>query len=905
MSTRNLSSLFRPKSVAVLGAAERDNSVGSLVMRNLMQGGFTGPIMPVSSKLQSVGGVLAYKNVESLPVVPDMAILCTPPNTIAEDIRKLGERGTKAAIILTGGLSIPAEGGSLQTQVLEIARSFGMRLLGPNCLGIMVPQIGLNASFSHRSAQPGRIAFVSQSGALCTAVLDWARPKGIGFSHFISLGDAADVDFGDVLDYLGSDPGTRAILLFIETIRERRNFMSAARAASRNKPILAIKAGRVAESAKAAVSHTGALAGSDDVYDGALRRAGMLRVYTLDEMFTAVETLARSKPPQGEKLGIVTNGGGIGIMAVDELIETGGSLAELSEATIEKLNVVLPKNWSRNNPVDINGDANGDRYVKALDVLFEAEEVHSILAMHAPTALTDADEIAEKVIQTAKSHRANIMTCWVGQEQVGPARRLFREAGLPTYETPDQAVHAFMHLVNYRRNQEMLMEMPASALAGFTPDIKAAKEVIRQALDNGNEVLSEPEAKAVLTAYGIPTVQTLTAANPAEAAKLAGKIGGPVALKILSHDIAHKSDVGGVVLNLPTPAEVEKAANAMLAQVAEKFPQARIEGFTVQTMASRPRAQEIIIGVTTDPIFGPVIMFGEGGVAVEVIKDHAIGLPPLNMSLARELIERTRVSKLLRGYRDFPPADIDAICLTLMKISQMIIDIPEIIELDINPLFADADGVLALDASIRASADVVPSAQRLAIRPYPKALEEVWPMRDGRKVLIRPIRPEDEPKHHVFVSKLTPEDIRFRFFGLVGELPHSEMARLTQIDYDREMAFIAVLVDENGEASGDTMGVVRTVTDSDNENAEFAVVVRSDLKGSGLGKKLMLKIIEYSESRDTAKVVGQVLTDNSRMLKFVESLGFKRVKYVESDIVEVALDVRARKAAKAAEKAGT
>lgn len=903
MSTRNLSSLFRPKSVAVLGAAERDNSVGSLVMRNLMQGGFTGPIMPVNPKLQSVGGVLAYKNVESLPVVPDMAILCTPPNTIAEDIRKLGERGTRAAIVLTGGLSttLDAQGLPLLAKVMEIARSFGMRILGPNCLGIMVPHIGLNASFAHRTAEPGRIAFVSQSGALCTAVLDWARPKGIGFSHFVSLGDATDVDFGDVMDYLGSDPHTRAILLFIETIRERRNFMSAARAASRNKPVLCIKAGRVAESAKAAISHTGALAGTDEVYDAALRRAGMLRVFTLDEMFTAVETLSRSKPPQGEKLGIITNGGGIGIMAVDELIERGGSLAELTEETIGKLNAALPKNWSHDNPIDINGDANGERYVKALDVLFEAEEVHSILTMHAPTSLTDANEIAEKVIQTAKSHRANVMTCWVGQDQVGPARRLFREAGLPTYETPDQAVHAFMHLVNYRRNQEMLMEMPASALADFEPDTAKAREVIKSVLASGNEVLSEPEAKAVLAAYGIPIVETHTAKTAAEASRLAKQMGGQVALKILSHDIAHKSDVGGVMLNLQGPFEVEKAANAMLENVAHKFPEARIEGFTVQTMAKRPKAQEIIIGVTTDPIFGPVIMFGQGGVAVEVIKDHAIGLPPLNMSLAKELIERTRVSKLLQGYRDLPPADIDAICLTLMKISQMIIDIPEIVELDINPLFADAQGVLALDASIRATANVLPSSQRLAIRPYPKSLEEIWTMRDGRKVVIRPIRPEDEPNHHVFISKLTAEDIRFRFFGLVGELPHSEMARLTQIDYDREMAFIAVLLDENDEPTNDTMGVVRTVTDSDNENAEFAVVVRSDLKGSGLGKKLMLKIIEYSDTRDTAKVVGQVLTDNSRMLKFVESLGFKRIKYVESDIVEVALDLQARKAAKAAE----
>jgi acetyltransferase len=891
MSTRNLSSLFRPKSVAVIGASERDNTAGTVVMRNLLQGGFSGPIMPVNPKLQAVAGVLAYKDVESLPVVPDLAVICTPPNTVCDELRKLGERGTRAAIVLTAGLSaiVDAEGKSLLDAMLAVARSYNMRVLGPNCLGIISPHIGLNASFSHQSANAGRIAFISQSGALCAAVLDWAKPKGIGFSHFISMGDTADVDFGDVLDFLGSDPNTRAILLYIESIHERRNFMSAARAAARNKPVLAIKAGRVAESARAAISHTGALAGADAVYDAALRRAGALRVYTLDEMFTAVETLARSKPTRGDKLSIITNGGGIGIMAVDELVDLGGELVDLSETTLGKLDTALPKNWSHGNPLDINGDANGERYVKALDVLFDAEEVSSVLVMHAPTAITNSTEIAEQVIKTVKSHRANVMTCWVGQDQVGPARKLFRDANIPTYETPDSAVHAFMHLVAYHKNQEMLMQTPASALTGFTPATATARLVVEAALASGNEFMSEPEAKKVLAAYGIPTVETHIARTPAECSRVAAQMDGPIALKILSPDIAHKSDVGGVILNLAGPFEVEKAANLMLEKVAKAFPEARIEGFTVQKNARRPGAQEIIIGVSTDPIFGPVIMFGQGGTAVEVIADSAIGLPPLNMSLARELISRTRVSKLLQGYRDHKPADIDAICLSLMKISQLIIDIPEIVELDINPLFADAEGVLALDARIRV-ANVTLGTDRLAIRPYPKELEEVWEMFDGRKAHIRPIRPEDEPNHHIFVSKLTPEDIRFRFFGLVGELPHTEMARLTQIDYDREMAFVATLGEEGSE---DTLGVVRTVTDPDNEHAEFAVVVRSDLKRTGLGRKLMTKIIDYSRARGTAKVVGQVLTDNTRMLKFCEGLGFKRARYVEGDIVELVLDLRA------------
>jgi len=894
MSTRNLSRLFSPKSVAVIGAAEKDKSLGTVVMRNLLQGGFSGAIMPIHPKALSVGGVLAYKDIDSLPVVPDLGIICTPLNTVAGHLRKLGERGTKAAIMISTDMSSATDEASQAqaAEALDVARSFGMRVLGPNCMGIMVPQIGLNASAVAKPAEPGRIAFVSQSGALCTSVLDWARPKGIGFSHFISLGDSADIDFGDVLDYLGSDPSTRAILLFIENIRDRRIFMSAARAASRNKPILAIKAGRGFEAGlRTNICHTGALTSSDAVYDAAMRRAGMLRVYTLDEMFTAVETLGRSRPTRGEKLAVLSNGGGIGIMAVDELFELGGDLAELAPETIEKLQKVLPKGRVADTPIVINGDAQGDRYVKALDVLFEAEEVDSLLVMHAPSAIADPIEIAEEVIKSVKEHRANVMTCWAGQEQVGPARKLFREAGIPTYETPDQAVHAFMHLVNYRRNQEMLMETPDAVLSDFTPDTAAARAVIKSALAAGNDVLSEPEAKAVLAAYGIPIVETFVARTPAEASRIASQIKGPTALKILSHDIAHKSDVGGVMLGLQGPFEVEKAANSMLENVAVKFPEARIEGFTVQTMARRPRAQEIIIGVTTDPIFGPVIIFGQGGVAVEVIRDSAIGLPPLNMSLAKELIQRTRVWKLLQGYRDRPPADIDAICMTLMKISQMIVDLPEIIELDINPLFADAQGVLALDAAVRVSSKPV-GPSRLAISPYPRELEEVMTMNDGRKVLVRPIRPEDEPTHHTFVSRLSPEDLRYRFFGLVGELPHSEMARFTQIDYAREMAFIAVLLDDEGHTTGETLGVVRTVTDAANEDTEFAVVVRSDLKGSGLGRKLMNKIIRYAKSRGTAKMVGQVLTDNSRMLKFCDSLGFKRMRYVESDIVELCLKLQ-------------
>lgn len=890
MSVRNLNRLFQPRSIAVIGASTQPNSVGAVVMRNLLQGGFAGPIMPVNPRYTAISGVLAYPDIASLPLVPDLAVIATPPAIVPETVRALGARGTPTAIVFAAGLAARDDGRSLQDVMLEHARASGMRILGPNCIGALVPSIGLNASFAPAAALPGKIAFVSQSGAMCTAVLDWARPKGIGFSHFISIGDAADVDFGDVLDYLGSDPGTRAILLYIESIRQRRNFMSAARAAARNKPILAIKAGRFTEGAKAAASHTGALAGSDAVYEAAFARAGMLRVYDIDELFDGVETLARSRPPRGERLAVLTNGGGIGVLAVDDLVALGGKLAELTPETIAKLDALLPPAWSHGNPIDIIGDATGSRYVSALNVLLDAPEVDAVLVMHAPTAVSSPIEVAEAVVRCVKERqRGHVAACWVGEESVAPARRLFAEAGLATFETPGSAVRAFMHLVAYRRNQELLMETPPSAPAEFTPATATARLLVQGALANGVDMMSEPEAKAVLSAYGIPTIETHIATSPVDAARVAREMGGEVALKILSPDISHKSDVGGVMLGLTTSAEVEKAAIAMLERVHDRFPTARISGFTVQRMARRPRAHELIIGVTTDPIFGPVILFGEGGTAVEIIADRTVALPPLNMSLAQEMIGRTRISKLLKGYRDRPPVDMEALCLTLLKVSQLIIDVPEIVELDINPLFADSQGVIALDARIKVAQANVSGADRLAIRPYPRELEEEFTLANGSKVLLRPIRPEDEPDHHIFVSRLSPEDIRFRFFGLVGELPHTEMARMTQIDYDREMAFIATRPLPQG--GTETLGVVRTVTDADNSRAEFAIVVRSDLKGSGLGRRLLQKMIDYCRSRGTAQMIGQVLADNVRMHKLVESLGFKRGPS-EGDVIEISLALR-------------
>lgn len=878
MSLRNLPSLFAPKAIAVIGASTRPRRSGAVIMRNLLEGGFAGPIMPVNPKHDSVAGVLAYPDVKSLPRTPDLAVIATPPALVPDLVAALGERGTKAAIVVSS-----VKGATLDLTLAQ-ARRYGLRLLGPDTLGLQVPKAGLNASFAHLRAQPGSLAFVSQSAALCTQVLDWARPKGIGFSHFISLGKGVDVDFGDVLDYLGSDPGTRAILLYIESIEQRRSFMAAARAAARNKPVLAVKAGRPLPADPAEAGWSGALAEPDAVWDAALRRAGVLRVAHLDELFGAVETLARSRPMRGERLAVLTNGGGTGVMAEDELREGGVVLPPLAEKTLERLNAFLPKDWSRANPIDMQVDADGARYAEALKTLIEDRSVDAVLVLHSPSALTSSTEVAEAVIATVKKSGGHVLTCWAGHEAVEPARRRFAEAGLATFETPSTAAKAFLHLVWHRRNREILMQTPPSMPTVFRPDIALARKVIDEALGQGRRQLTEIEAKEILAAYGVPVAPVKLVATPDEAALASTSLGYPIALTVDSPDIVRKWDVGGVALNLENAEAVGAAARGMIARIAERKPGARIQGFTVQRMVSRQNARQLLVGVASDPLFGPVILFGEGGRAVEVIRDHAIALPPLNVALADELIGRTRMARLLDSYLDRPAADKDAVRLVLLQVSQIVVDHPEIAELDINPLFADQRGVIAVDAHIKLAPN---RDSRLAIKPYPQHLEEESKLRDGRKIQLRPIRPEDEPAHYALMEKMTPEDIRMRFFSLMTSMPHSEMARLTQIDYDREMAFIATLFNDDGVA--ETLGVVRTVTDPDNIKAEFAIAIRSDLKGQGLGKILMNKVLAYHRGRGTKEVVGTVLAENRSMLALAQKLGFQPVPSDSPETVEVVI----------------
>ncbi len=602
-------------------------------------------------------------------------------------------------------------------------------------------------------------------------------PRGIGFSHFVSLGNSADVDFGDTLDYLGSDPSTRSILLYIESIKHPRKFLSAARAAARNKPVIVLKAGRVAEGAKAAASHTGALAGSDDVYDAAIRRAGMLRVYSIEDLFDAVETLGRAKAVKGDRVAILTNGGGPGVMATDAVIAGGGRIAELTDSTLQRLDKVLPATWSKGNPVDIIGDAPAQRYLDALAIMSDDPHTDAVLFIHAPTAIVQSDTIADSLVPLVNKLNKPLFACWLGGDAVSRARQSFAEAGIPTYDTPEDAVKAFLQIVDYQRNQQTLLEVPASLSANADPDRTTARDIVASAIAADRELLTETESKALLSAYRIPTVETRIAKTADEAVRHAQEIGFPVAIKILSPDITHKSDVGGVVLDLETAEQVGSATRNMFERIRRMHPDAQIDGVTVQVMVRWPRAHELIVGASEDPIFGPVILFGHGGTAVEVIADRAVALPPLNAALARDLVSRTRVAKLLAGYRDQPAADLNAIYSTLLRLSQMISDIPEIAELDINPLLANETGVIALDARVRVEKAAMSGPERLAIRPYPRELEEQVTF-DGGLITLRPIRPEDEPAHREFFSQLHPEDIRFRFFDLVREPIPTEMAAL-------------------------------------------------------------------------------------------------------------------------------
>ena len=874
MTIRNLEHLLTPKSVALIGASVQDASVGLITARNLLYGGFAGPVWLVNPKHGEIEGQPCYPTVAALPAAPELAVIATPPGTVPGLIDELGRRGTRAAVVITAGVR-----DQLRQKMLDAARPHCLRVQGPNCVGLMVPGLGLNASFSHAPPLKGDLALLSQSGALITAIIDWARGHSIGFSHAISLGDMADVDFGDLLDYLAGDASSRAILLYMEAVTHAPKFLSAARRAARAKPVIVVKSGRGAAGAKAALSHTGALAGADVAYEAAFRRAGVLRVRELDDLFSAAEILARHPRPAGERLAILTNGGGAGVLATDHLTELGGRLANLSGSAIAALDAVLPPTWSHGNPVDIIGDADPARYQRALEAILDDPGSDAILVMNCPTALSSSTAVAEAVLTTVGQRKQSgkpsksVLTNWLGDGASRDARALFATSGIASFTTPAEAIDGFMQLVRYARAQDELMRTPPSLPQDLGLDTETARRTIAQVLAAGRRLLSEVEAKAILAAYGIPVVPTEVAASPAEVRTVAARwIGqrGACVVKVLSDDLSHKSDVGGVRLGLERAEEAQQAAEDILERVARLRPEARVKGFTVQPMIRRPQAIELIAGMSVDATFGPLLMFGAGGTAVEVVRDTAHALPPLDLNLAHDLMRQTRVWRLLQGYRDRPPTDVGAIAEILVRLGYLVARHPEIRELDINPLLADASGVIALDARVKVEDPARQPRVPMAIRPYPSEWETEAHIVPVGAVRIRPIRPEDEALYAAFFARLTPEDQRLRFFCARPDLSHRFLARLTQIDYAREMAFVAI-----GKELGELLGVVRFIADPNYVKGEYAILLRSDLKGHGLGWRLMQHLIAYARAEKLGELYGSVLAENTTMLKMARELGFR------------------------------
>ncbi|GAB6187121.1 bifunctional acetate--CoA ligase family protein/GNAT family N-acetyltransferase [Thermopirellula anaerolimosa] len=890
MSIENLNKIFHPQRVAVIGASDTPTSVGYTVLRNLVGSGFPGVVYPVNSKRESVQGIHAYKDVQSLPHAPDLAVICTPGRTVPGLIRDLGEVGTRGIVVISAGFrEIGDEGRKLEAQILQEQAKFpGMRIVGPNCLGIIVPGLSLNASFAAETPPKGHIGFISQSGALCTSVLDWAIDQGIGFSYFVSVGNMLDVTIADLIDYFGSQTETQSIILYIESITEAREFMSAARAFARSKPIVAYKAGRFAESAAAAASHTGAMAGVDAVYEAAFQRAGIERIFQIEDMFDCAELLARQQPPKGDRLAIVTNAGGPGVMTTDALIARDGHLASLSEESLQKLNEFLPPFWSHNNPVDVLGDAPPERYAKALDVVLSDPGVDAVLVILTPQAMTDSTATARAVGEIAKKHKKPVLAAWMGGHTVAEGMQVLNDCGVPSYTTPEKAVRAFMHLVSYARNLTLLHETPRDIPVSFSFDRQRLRGVFESLLTEGAEILTESVSKAFLEAYGIPVSKPFLARNAEQAVEIAKRVGFPVVMKIHSPQITHKTDVGGVKLNLASESAVREAFEQMTQRAAERRPDAHIIGCTVQKMVSYPNSFELIIGTKRDPVFGSVILVGMGGVAAEVFQDRALALPPLNETLARRALESLKSWPLLRGYRGRPGVNIDKLIEVLMRFSYLVADYPEIQELDVNPLLVTPEEVIALDARVIVDRNALVYGVRpyahLAIRPYPEEFVTERQLKDGTPVILRPIKPEDEPMWHELLASCSTQSLWFRFSYLFKQTTHEMASRYCFIDYDREVGIVAE-VEEEGQRR--LIGVGRLVADANHEVAEYAVIVVDRWHGRGLGGLLTDYCLEVAKRWGIKKVVAETSKDNARMLATFRNRGFEFNEKADQDVVLV------------------
>jgi acetyltransferase len=871
MERHILQKFFKPQAVAVIGASPKEGSIGFTLVNNLKQDGFKGDIYPINPKHGEVLGLKAYPSVTAVGAAIDLAVIAVPILGVPAVMLECGQAGIPGAIIISaGGKEVGDEGKKVEEEIAAVAKAGDIRYLGPNCLGIICPHTHLNASFAARSAKPGGLALLSQSGAICSAILDWADTENIGFSHFVSIGSMADIDFAEMIDYLGNDDRAQSIIIYMENLVHHRRFMSAARSVSRVKPIIVVKSGRSTAAARAAASHTGALAGQDEVYNAAFRRAGIIRVDTIEQLFNCAEALGKMPRPLGGSLAIITNAGGPGVMAVDAFSKWQREPAVLTPETISKLSECLPPHWSRGNPVDVLGDAPPERFLEATRVVLAAPEVDGLAIVLSPQAMTDPTGVAQAVAPEIKKQAKPVFAVWMGAKDVAAGVALLNDAGVPTFRTPEEAVDTFMEMYSYTRNLELLQETPQQMPSEIKVNTRQARSFIEECFTRQTLLLSEVEAKAILSAYGIPVNQTLTASSAAAAAAAANKLGFPVVLKIHSPDISHKSDVDGVRVSLKDEAEVTQAYEDIVTKAKSFKPEARIFGVTIQTMVEKS-SLELILGAKKDPYFGPLLVFGMGGILTEVFKESAVDLPPLNLLLARRLMERTRIYRILQGYRNIPPANLDELAGILVRLSQLVTDFPEIVELDINPLLISDGKPICVDARMVLERSEVPAPRHLIIAPYPNQYESDWLLEDGTPVLLRPMRPEDEALVKELLENCSDQTLYFRYFHLIKKFPHSFLLRFTQNDYDREIGLAAFGTPPGPEVM---MGVGRLVMTPERDKAEFAVIVADPWHGKGLGEKLISRVIEIAQDYGVKSLWGEVLAENVPMLGLVKKMGF-------------------------------
>ncbi|MBI4382591.1 MAG: bifunctional acetate--CoA ligase family protein/GNAT family N-acetyltransferase [Nitrospinae bacterium] len=886
--------MFAPRTVAVIGATERPNSIGRTVLWNLISSSFGGTVFPINPSRPNVMGIKAYPNIAAAPEPIDLAVVATPAETVPGVVGECAAAGVKGAIVISAGFKeTGAQGAELEKKVLERARSARMRIIGPNCLGVMSPLTGLNATFARRMALPGNVGFLSQSGALCTAILDWSFRANVGFSAFVSIGSMLDVGWGDLIDFLGDDRRTESIVIYMETIGDARAFLSAAREVALSKPIIVIKAGRTEKAAKAAASHTGSLAGSDEALDAAFRRCGVLRVESIDELFYMAQALSKQPRPKGPRLAVLTNAGGPGVIAADALIHAGGELARLSEQTLKELDGILPPSWSRGNPVDILGDASPQRYAQALRAVAKEPNADGLLVILTPQAVTDPTQTAEYLKPFGATEGKPVLASWMGGADVLPGLSILHSANIPTFPYPDLAARAFNYMWRYSFNLSALYETPMFP-ADSEQEAVCVENVAENARKAGRTLLTEFESKQFLACYGIPCVETRLVHDEAEAAEAAGELGYPVVLKLNSETLTHKSDVGGVQLDLWDAAAVRKAYYLMENSVRNKAGSEHFQGATVQPMAKTP-GYEVILGSSVDPQLGPILLFGAGGKLVEIFRDRALGLPPLNTTLARRMMERTQIYKALKGTRGQKAADLPGLERLLVKFSQLVAEQRWVKEIDINPLLVSADRIVALDARVAlhdasVTEDLLP---RLAVRPYPSQYQSSWTTRDGIPVSIRPIRPDDEPLIVKFHEPLSERSVYFYFFHpmkLSQRTAHERLARICFLDYDRQISLVAVHTDpRDGERR--ILGVGRLIRLRARNEAEFALIVGDDHQRQGLGTELLRRLIAIGREEKLARIIADILPDNRPMQRVCEKLGFRLRRSADDPMIKACIDL--------------